>query len=313
MISQEDREKKIEEKIALLRQKYDRDQQDISVYLDGLYRSKYLSYWEYIKLETLLTLQGTQTNYPDEKIFVVFHQSTELYFNLILDEIKRIANTTDIDTVFLTSKLKRINKYIELINNSFDIMTNEMSNFEFMEFRSALFPSSGFQSIQYRKIEISSTEVSNLIDPEIKNDIAFELSIEEALKNIYWKKGGTEKATGLPSLTVRQFEEKYSSEILTFAKDYEHNNILKQYIKVVKAEGENAELIEEMRRFDQIFNVNFALAHLKAAVKHLKNAPSTGGTNWQKYLPPRFQKTLFFPELWSTEEIENWGREFVYS
>jgi tryptophan 2,3-dioxygenase len=313
MISQEDREKKIEEKIALLRQKYDRDQQDISVYLDGLYRSKYLSYWEYIKLETLLTLQGTQTNYPDEKIFVVFHQSTELYFNLILDEIKRIANTTDIDTAYFTSKLKRINKYIELINNSFDIMTNEMSNFEFMEFRSALFPSSGFQSIQYRKIEISSTDISNLIDPEIKNEIAFELSIEEALKNIYWKKGGTEKATGLPSLTVRQFEEKYSSEILNFAKEYEHNNILKQYLKVIKAEGENAELVEEMRRFDQNFNVNFALAHLKAAVKHLKNAPSTGGTNWQKYLPPRFQKTLFFPELWSAEEIENWGREFVYS
>jgi tryptophan 2,3-dioxygenase len=313
MISKEEREKKIEEKIALLRQKYDHDQQDISVYLDGLYRSKYLSYWEYIKLETLLTLQSTQTNYPDEKIFVVFHQSTELYFNLILDEIKRIAIKVDIDSEFLITKLKRINKYIELINNSFDIMTNEMSNFEFMEFRSALFPSSGFQSIQYRKIEISSTDISNLIDPEIKNEIAFELSIEEALKNIYWKKGGTEKATGLPSLTVRQFEEKYSSEILNFAKEYEHNNILKQYLKVVKAEGENAELVEEMRRFDQNFNVNFALAHLKAAVKHLKNAPSTGGTNWQKYLPPRFQKTLFFPELWSAEEIENWGREFVYS
>jgi tryptophan 2,3-dioxygenase len=34
---------------------------------------------------------------------------------------------------------------------------------------------------------------------------------------------------------------------------------------------------------------------------------ATGGTNWQKYLPPKFQKRMFFPELWSEKEIEEWG------
>jgi tryptophan 2,3-dioxygenase len=313
MNNREEAEKKIAEKLAQLQQRYDKDHQDITVYLDGLYRSRYLSYWEYIKLETLLSLQSTQTDYPDEKIFVVFHQSTELYFNLILDEMKNIAGQVQISSEYLLKKLKRINRYIELVNSSFDIMINEMSNEEFMAFRSALFPSSGFQSIQYRKIEVCATDIENLIDPEVRANLAFDLSVEEAISNIYWKRGATEKATGMPSLTVRQFEAKYSSELLATAQTFKNTNIWKKYEEVSKAEGVVLELGEEMRRFDHNFNVQFALAHLKAAVRHLKNAPSTGGTNWQKYLPPRFQKTIFFPELWSAEEVEAWGREFVYS
>jgi tryptophan 2,3-dioxygenase len=313
MNNREEAERKIAEKLAQLQQRYDKDHQDITVYLDGLYRSRYLSYWEYIKLETLLSLQSTQTDYPDEKIFVVFHQSTELYFNLILDEMKNIAGQAQISSEYLIKKLKRINRYIELVNSSFDIMINEMSNEEFMAFRSALFPSSGFQSIQYRKIEVSATDIENLIDPEVRANLAFDLSVEEAISNIYWKRGATEKATGMPSLTVRQFEAKYSSELLATAQTFKGTNIWKKYEEVLKAEGVVLELGEEMRRFDHNFNVQFALAHLKAAVRHLKNAPSTGGTNWQKYLPPRFQKTIFFPELWSAEEVETWGREFVYS
>lgn len=313
MNHKEEADKKIADKIAQLQERYDKDHQDITVYLDGLYRSKYLSYWEYIKLETLLTLQSTQTDYPDEKIFVIFHQSTELYFNLILDEIKNIAYQTPVTSTYILQKLKRINRYIELVNSSFEIMIHEMSNEEFMAFRSALFPSSGFQSIQYRKIEISATDIENLIEPELKANLPFDLSVEDAINNIYWKKGATERATGLPSLTVRQFESKYSEELLSVAQQYKNTNIWQKYQQVILQEGDHAELMEEMRRLDHNFNVQFALAHLKAAVKHLKNAPSTGGTNWQKYLPPRFQKTIFFPELWTAEEIEAWGREFVYS
>ncbi|HTF82501.1 MAG TPA: tryptophan 2,3-dioxygenase family protein [Cytophagales bacterium] len=313
MNNKEEVEKKIAEKIAQLQQRYAQDQQDITVYLDGLYRSKYLSYWEYIKLETLLTLQSTQTNYPDEKIFVVFHQSTELYFNLILDEIKNIAEHSNITASYLITKLKRINRYLELVNSSFEIMIHEMSNEEFVAFRSALFPSSGFQSIQYRKIEVCATDIENLIDPEVRANMAFGLDVEQALNNIYWKRGATEKATGMPSLTVRQFESKYSAELLSTAQHYKDKNIWKRYVQVIKKEGPNGDIDDEMRRLDHNFNVQFALAHLKAAVRHLKNASSTGGTNWQKYLPPRFQKTIFFPDLWTAEEIESWGREYVYS
>jgi tryptophan 2,3-dioxygenase len=41
------------------------------------------------------------------------------------------------------------------------------------------------------------------------------------------------------------------------------------------------------------------------------NIPATGGTNWQKYLPPRFQRIMFFPELWSDAEKAEWGKAAV--
>jgi tryptophan 2,3-dioxygenase len=62
-------------------------------------------------------------------------------------------------------------------------------------------------------------------------------------------------------------------------------------------------------------NINWPLVHYKSAVRYLQADPAdiaaTGGTNWQKYLPPRFQKRIFYPSLWSAEEIENWGRAWV--
>ena len=62
-------------------------------------------------------------------------------------------------------------------------------------------------------------------------------------------------------------------------------------------------------------NVNWPLVHYKSAVRYLQakegDVPATGGTNWQKYLPPRFQKRIFYPELWSNEEMENWGKSWV--
>jgi len=54
------------------------------------------------------------------------------------------------------------------------------------------------------------------------------------------------------------------------------------------------------------------MAHIHAASKYLKKPDAavnaTGGTNWQRYLPPRFQKLVFFPFLWSPEELANWGK-----
>ena len=75
-------------------------------------------------------------------------------------------------------------------------------------------------------------------------------------------------------------------------------------------------MIEELRKLDLNVNVNWPLVHYKSAVRYLSeghdnDVDATGGTNWQKYLPPRFQKRIFYPNLWSVEEKENWGRNWV--
>jgi tryptophan 2,3-dioxygenase len=70
-----------------------------------------------------------------------------------------------------------------------------------------------------------------------------------------------------------------------------------------------------MKQNDVNVNINWPLAHYKSAVRYLNkdsaDIAATGGTNWQKYLPPRFQKRIFYPELWSDQEIDEWGKAWV--
>src|SRR5947207_15807978 len=82
----------ITERIKLLEEKYNVMGQDLPSYLDGLLYANYLTYWDYTKVDTLLTLQNPKTDFPDELIFIIYHQITELYFRLSLHEFEQIAN-----------------------------------------------------------------------------------------------------------------------------------------------------------------------------------------------------------------------------
>ena len=81
---------KILEKISMLSSKYSATGQDLYSYLDGLLYSEYMGYWNYVNLDTLLSLQQPKTDFPDENIFIIYHQITELYFKLCLIEIEQI-------------------------------------------------------------------------------------------------------------------------------------------------------------------------------------------------------------------------------
>src|SRR3954462_4414527 len=96
------------EQLKKLQAKYDYMGQDLSSYLDGLLYSDYLTYWDYIHLDTLLSLQNPKTSFPDEKVFILYHQITELYFRLVLLEIEQISTKTDIDDKFFLERLTRI-------------------------------------------------------------------------------------------------------------------------------------------------------------------------------------------------------------
>jgi len=53
------------------------------------------------------------------------------------------------------------------------------------------------------------------------------------------------------------------------------------------------------------------MAHYRAAEKYLQSkgqtAEATGGSDWKKYMLPKYQRRIFFPELWSEAELEGWG------
>lgn len=297
--------------LTRLQQKYDVMGQDLNSYLDGLLHADYLTYWDYIHLDTLLSLQNPKTQFPDEKVFIVYHQITELYFNLVLWEMDQLTSRADLDEAFFTARLDRMIRYFENLCASFDIMSEGMEREQFLAFRMSLLPASGFQSAQYRLIELRSTDTINLVDP-VSRPALTAASLPEQMEKLYWRSGATELASGKKTLTLRQFEEKYMKDFLQVAQAHAGNNLLRIYEQ--KFQG-RPEVIRRLREFDALANVHWPLSHMKSAARYLKKDPedikATGGTNWQKYLPPRFQKIHFFPTLWSDTEKEEWGRAAI--
>jgi tryptophan 2,3-dioxygenase len=297
----------LQEQIQKLKQKYAAMGQDLSSYLDGLLHSDYLTYWDYIHLDTLLSLQTPKTSLKDEKVFIVYHQITELYFNLILWEIEQLAGHPQLNEKFFCERLERINNYFRQLVNSFGVMVTGMEREQFLKFRMSLLPASGFQSGQYRMIEICSTDLINLVI--VAERASVDDTVDAQIEKLYWRSGATELASGKKTLTLQQFEDKYMSQFRALALTHRDKNLRRLFQDHFQ---DSAEAKARLREFDELANVRWPLSHYKSAVRYLQKDPedikATGGTNWQKYLPPRFQKIIFFPELWNDQEKEEWGK-----
>ena len=318
----------IKEKVEKLDQKYATSGQDLGSYLDGLLYANPLHYWDYTCVDTLLSLQNPKTDFPDEEIFIIYHQITELYFKLVLNEIKQIAHNGKnlsehgedlgwkdyLDVDFFTARLTRINNYFEALIKSFGIMVHGMEKEQFLKFRMSLLPASGFQSAQYRMIEICTTDINNLTQKDVRESLKGK-SINDQAQHFYWMEGSKELNSGKKTQMLDNFEKKYMQQFIQTAEEYSNKNLLAKYRSLTIEEQQNKALITELRQLDLNVNVNWPLVHYKSAVRYLSqdkgDIRATGGTNWQKYLPPRFQKRIFFPEIWSEEEQENWGRQWV--
>lgn len=303
-------------RIEALQKKYDVMGQDLLSYLDGLLYADYLTYWDYIHVDTLLSLQNPKTSFPDEKIFIIYHQITELYFKLCLSEIEQISDRATVDGKFLLRRMERINGYFENLVRSFDIMVDGMEPEQFLKFRMSLLPASGFQSAQYRMIEICATDFIRLVSKDVREQLQGQnKSVRELFEHIYWKAGATELKSGKKTLTLEQFEGKYTEQLIALAEAYGKKNLWQIFSRLSPEEQQNEALRNAFRMLDVNVNVNWPLSHYKSAVRYLQKDPedikATGGTNWQKYLPPRFQKRIFYPELWSEAELAEWGKSWV--
>ncbi|HEV7347299.1 tryptophan 2,3-dioxygenase family protein [Telluribacter sp.] len=301
----------VAERLQRLEEKFAAMGQDLTSYLDGLLYADYLTYWDYVELDTLLSLQKPRTPFPDELIFVTYHQLTELYFKLIIHEINQIAGREVLTSDFFRARLVRMNRYLALLIDSYDIMVHGMEKDQFLKFRMALLPSSGFQSVQFRMIELMATDLVNLILPTDKIGLKGS-TIADLYEAIYWKRGASELSTQKKTLTLRQFEKKYSQQLIRLGEEYRERNLWQLWQRLDPAHKENPDLLTELRRFDYLLNIQWKLSHLRSAVQYLQNDPvvieATGGTNWQQYLPPIRQQIRFFPDLWQEEEIKEWGK-----
>lgn len=306
---------RIEEQIQKLEDKYRDSGQDLSSYLDGLLYQRYLTYWDYIHLDTLLSLQVPRTHFPDEEIFIMYHQITELYFKLILHEQRQIVDDKSQDLGIFTEKVNRINNYYKALISSFGIMVRGMNPDQFLRYRMALLPASGFQSAQYRMIEIYATPLELLVHASERDRFSSKDPIEELYEHIYWKKGATDLSTGEKTLTLKQFEYRYTPRFIRIAREVKGNTIYHKYLNLPPEGRHNKGLKSALQQMDINANVNWPLMHLGSAHRYLNREEgaieATGGTNWKTYLPPGFQKIVFFPEVHDAESLDNWGKQWV--
>jgi len=304
-------EKDREEILNALKEKYDQIGQDVDTHLKGLLYSKPMTYWDYIQTDALLNLQTQRTTLPDEMVFIIYHQINELLFKMILWEIEQVAFHPNLTTSFFAERLDRISRYFDMLSSSFEIMGDGMEVAQYMKFRDTLTPASGFQSAQYRKIEFASTELINLIDNRFRATIDRDTPFSHAYDHLYWQAAGKDYETGKKSTLLTFFEERYMDDFIVFMKTYNTLNLYSKFKSLPKEDQQDLQLRNAMRHYDHTVNVLWVMAHYNAAGKYLnsgdKPAEATGGSEWQKYMHPKYQKRIFFPDLWSKEEIENWG------
>lgn len=299
--------------IKALDEKYSASGQDKNMYLEGLLHSKPMNYWDYIHTDALLNLQIQRTNFPDEMVFIGYHQINELIFKMILWELQQLAEVAILKVNFLTDKLMRVSRYFDMLTTSFTIMQDGMDVKQYNQFRHTLAPGSGFQSAQYRKIEFASTELINLIDPRFRETIDRNTPFENAFEHLYWQAAGKDYKTAKKSPLLTSFEKRYKEEFITFMKVYNSKNLWSRYKELSESEQSCKALVKAMRHYDYTVNITWVMGHFNAAKHYILSSSgdgsATGGSNWQKYMHPKYQKRIFFPELWSATEIETWGHE----
>jgi tryptophan 2,3-dioxygenase len=282
-------------------------------FLEGLKSFKPLTYWDYIQTESLLNLQIQRSDLPDEMVFIVYHQINELLFKMILWELEQLANRKQLIAVFFSERLERISRYFDMLCSSFKIMKDGMELEQYMKFRKTLAPASGFQSAQYRKIEFACTELINLIDFRFRKTINRNTPFKHAFEHLYWQAAGKNHKTGEKSIMIKLFEEKYMEDFIDFMKKYNNKNIWSLFDNLPDKEKNNIDLVNSLRHLDHTVNIKWVMQHFNTASKYLDGAnkveKATGGSDWKKYMHPKYQRRTFFPKLWSVTELDNWGEQ----
>lgn len=283
---------------------------------------KKVSYWDYIGVETLLNLQKPETELEDEKIFILYHQISELFFKLIINELTLLTDYKKKEFLEQDNWVKRLGRVI----NNFNILTESISvlmpdyrvfhnskkhlpdsdlsslnvdcfnNKQFLKFREALVPASGFQSFQYRTIEIISTKLNNLVHPSKRTELNNIDDINILYPNLYWKFGARiinqEEHTNPELLekaeTLIEFEKKYDNYFIELAEDYKNRNfyvLYNNYKNEIESDLSNPFKVRDiLRYYDKIVNRHYKGVHYGLAYAHLKDTTGTGGTNWHQYL-----------------------------
>lgn len=251
-----------------------------------------ITYTNYLKVDELLKLQQLKSSPAehDETLFIIIHQTYELWFKQLLHEFGKLNRELKSGNTWTAIKtLRRILTIMKTLVSQVDILET-MTPLEFNSFRKFLGQSSGFQSLQFREIEILCGLRFTLMKDAHKDDEAHLKVLEQRMAEpTIWESFGeylTQK--GYPMVIERENEHG-----LLYNTSQANQDVL---IEVMQNNAECAIVCELLVDFDEGLQ-EWRYRHVKMVQRTIGTKKGTGGSDGVKYL----QKTLnhcVFPDLW---------------
>jgi tryptophan 2,3-dioxygenase len=257
-------------------------------------RAGTMSYGDYLDLGRLLAAQHPRSADPNELLFIVQHQTSELWMKLALHELRRARDSLRSDALPPAFKmLARVARIFEQLVAAWDVLAT-MTPSEYSAIRPSLGSSSGFQSWQYREIEfILGNKNAAMLRPHAHEPaIHAELAVALAAPSIYdeavrlmARRGFAIDAAVLSRETAAPWMLDTSVEAAWLA-----------VYRAPAAHWELYELAEELVDLEDAFR-QWRFRHVTTVERIIGFKPGTGGTHGVSYLR-RMLDVVLFPELW---------------
>ena len=253
-----------------------------------------MSYGDYLCLDAVLSAQHPLSEAHDELLFIVQHQTSELWMKLALHELDAARRTLEAGQANEAFKmLARVSRIFEQLNSAWDVLRT-MTPSDYTTFRSDLGGSSGFQSQQYRLIEfvLGNRNTERLSVHEHRPDLHRTLREELDRPTLYHVALHLlEDAAGV------QFDpEDYRMR----APHRESAEITRAWEAIYKSPSEHwvlYQLAEKLVDLEDYFR-RWRFNHVTTVERVIGNKPGTGGTSGVSYLR-RMLDVVLFPELWT--------------
>lgn len=272
-----------------------------------IYHSTHLTYGSYLKVHELLNLQQPRTGHRDELLFIIMHQVYELWFKQVLHEMVGVCDFLDRDQPMRAAQLlERVHKIQHLLIEQIPMMETMFST-EFAKFRDALRPASGFQSVQFRKLEFfcgnknpkmlqlvgedeaAKAEMATFLDKLTPYDHFIRHLAREDNKVFPIPARFLSRDTTQPH---ERDEELVSALEVLYRKQDEHYTGERYYAQFRVA--------EQLLEFDEKFSI-WRFHHVKMVERMIGSGMGTGGSSGAKYLASTLSRS-FFPDIWAVRD-----------
>jgi len=258
-----------------------------------------MSYGDYLRLSDILQAQAPLSDAHDEMLFIIQHQTSELWMKLAIHELGSAIAAIRADRLQPAFKmLARVSRIFEQLNGAWDVLRT-MTPSEYTSFRNSLGQSSGFQSHQYRAIEflLGNRNLAMLRPHAHREDTTALLEAILATPSLYDET--------LQLLARNGFDIGADAERADWrTARSENEEVLASWAEIYRAPEKHwalYELAEKLVDLEDYFR-RWRFNHVTTVERIIGLKPGTGGTGGVSYLR-RMLDTVLFPELWKVRTI----------